>query len=129
MIGSIKIDTTGGENLKKADHHNENLCSVEATLNVIGGKWKALIFFHLIEDKKRFNELKRLIPHITQRMLTLQLRQMEEDGIIHREVYKEVPPKVEYSLTPFGKTLGPIIYQMKLWGDKYLSGEQNTPKE
>lgn len=93
-------------------------CPVEITLDVIGGKWKGIILFHLIDGKKRFNEFQKLHPCITQRMLTLQLRELERDGVIHREVYKEVPPKVEYSLTEFGRTLEPIILLMKDWGEK-----------
>ncbi|MPQ26908.1 winged helix-turn-helix transcriptional regulator [Bacillus paralicheniformis] len=91
-------------------------CPVEATIDIIGGKWKSVILFHLIDEKKRFNELRRLMPGVTQRMLTLQLRELERDGIVHREVYKQVPPKVEYCLTEFGKTLVPIIHQMMNWG-------------
>ncbi|KRF19199.1 winged helix-turn-helix transcriptional regulator [Paenibacillus sp. Soil787] len=94
-------------------------CPVETTLDVIGGKWKGIILYHLIDGTKRFNEFRRLNPGITQFMLTLQLRELERDGIIHREVYKEVPPKVEYSLTDFGKTLVPIIVAMKEWGEIY----------
>ncbi|MDQ0232052.1 winged helix-turn-helix transcriptional regulator [Metabacillus malikii] len=94
-------------------------CPVEATLDVIGGKWKGVILFHLIEDTKRFNQLRALIPGITQRILTLQLRELENDGVIHREVFPETPPKVEYSLTEFGRTLEPIILAMKDWGEKY----------
>lgn len=97
----------------------DNCCPVNSTLNVIGGKWKPLILFHLSKDIQRFNALKRLIPTITQRMLTLQLRELEHDGIIHREVYPEVPPRVEYSLTEFGQTLLPVIKAMHTWGKKY----------
>ncbi|MFO6498264.1 MULTISPECIES: winged helix-turn-helix transcriptional regulator [Bacillus] len=96
-------------------------CPVEATIDIIGGKWKSVILFHLIDEKKRFNELRRLMPGITQRMLTLQLRELERDGIVHREVYKQVPPKVEYRLTEFGKTLIPIIHQMMNWGLSYAA--------
>jgi DNA-binding HxlR family transcriptional regulator len=95
------------------------VCPVETTLDVIGGKWKAIILFHLIDGTKRFNEFRRLYPGMTQFMLTLQLRELERDGIIHREVYKQVPPKVEYSLTEFGLTLKPIILDMKQWGISY----------
>jgi DNA-binding HxlR family transcriptional regulator len=94
-------------------------CPVEATLEVIGGKWKGIILFHLTLGTKRFNELRRLMPDITQRMLTLQLRELEKDGIVHREVYREVPPKVEYSLTEFGHTIKPIIMLMRDWGERY----------
>ncbi|WP_248925180.1 winged helix-turn-helix transcriptional regulator [Paenibacillus hamazuiensis] len=94
-------------------------CPVEFTLDVIGGKWKGVLLYHLIDGAKRFNELRRICPSITQRMLTLQLRELEEDGLIHREVYHQVPPKVEYSLTPLGQTLVPIIQQMKIWGEQH----------
>ncbi|HEK9100782.1 helix-turn-helix transcriptional regulator [Bacillus pfraonensis] len=97
-----------------------NRCSVEVTLDVIGGKWKGVILFHLMNAEViRFNEFVRLMPGITQRMLTRQLRELEAAGVIHREVYKEVPPKVEYSLTKFGKSLTPIITLMREWGEEY----------
>ncbi|CAM4387469.1 winged helix-turn-helix transcriptional regulator [Paenibacillus tarimensis] len=98
---------------------NEEGCPVEYTLDVIGGKWKGVLLYHLIGGTKRFNEFRKICPTITQRMLTLQLRELEQDGIVHREVYHQVPPKVEYSLTPFGRTLEPIILQMKEWGETY----------
>ncbi|MCY9089574.1 winged helix-turn-helix transcriptional regulator [Bacillus mojavensis] len=96
---------------------NKEGCPVEFTLDVIGGKWKGILFYHMIDGKKRFNEFRKICPSITQRMLTLQLRELEADGIVHREVYHQVPPKVEYSLTKFGRTLEPIVLQMKEWGD------------
>lgn len=95
-------------------------CSVEATMDVIGGKWKGTILFYLLGQTRRFGELKRLIPAITHRMLTNQLRELERDGVIHRKVYAEVPPKVEYSLTEFGASLKPIILLMRDWGDQYI---------
>src|SRR5690349_17996356 len=95
-------------------------CPVEATVNILGGKWKSVILFHLLPGKKRFGELQRLLPGVTQRMLTLQLRELEEDGIIDRYVYREVPPKVEYALTDFGKSLEPILIQMRAWGEEYM---------
>ncbi|MGZ7151367.1 winged helix-turn-helix transcriptional regulator [Bacillus sp. BC08] len=94
---------------------NKYSCPVEAMVEVIGGKWKGVILYHLLDGTKRFNELKRLKPNITQRMLTLQLRELEADGIIHREVYREVPPKVEYSLTELGESLRPMILLMMEW--------------
>jgi len=87
---------------------------------VIGGKWKSVIIYHLLDGKKRFNELKKLNLGITQRMLTLQLRELEADGIVHREVYPVVPPKVEYSLTDFGRSLEPIILLMREWGTQNM---------
>lgn len=95
-------------------------CAVEATTDIIGGKWKAVILYYLFKGPKRFNELRRLLPEVTQRMLTRQLRELEQDGIVHREIYKEVPPRVEYSLTEFGTSLGPILVQMLDWGEQYM---------
>ena len=95
-------------------------CEKELTLAVIGGKWKMLILWYLgKEGTKRFNELKALMPNITQRMLVNQLRELESDFIIHREVFPVVPPKVEYSLTDRGKTLMPILEAMYEWGIEY----------
>lgn len=95
-------------------------CPIEAALDVIGGKWKAPILYHLQQDLKRFNELRRLMPGITQRMLTKQLRELEADQIIHRKVYAEVPPRVEYSITEFGLTLSPLLKEIQVWGNEYL---------
>lgn len=95
-------------------------CEKDLTLAVIGGKWKMLILWHLgKEETKRLNELKALMPSITQRMLINQLRELESDFIIHREVYPVVPPKVEYSLTDRGKKLMPILDSMYEWGKEY----------
>lgn len=94
-------------------------CPVNTTLELIGGKWKVVILYQLTIQTQRFNELRRLIPDITQRMLTLQLREMEHDGLIHREVYPVVPPKVEYSLSDFGRTLLPVVQSMHDWGVSY----------
>jgi DNA-binding HxlR family transcriptional regulator len=94
-------------------------CSVEAALSVIGGIWKPVILFHLLERKMRFGELSRLVPNATQRMLTLQLRELEADKVITRTVYPQVPPRVEYSLTELGKTLEPVLLSLRDWGDKY----------
>ncbi|WP_419892952.1 winged helix-turn-helix transcriptional regulator [Oceanobacillus kimchii] len=95
-------------------------CEKELTLAVIGGKWKMLILWYLgKEGTKRFNELKSLMPNITQRMLVNQLRELESDFIVHREVYPVVPPKVEYSLTERGETLMPILKAMYDWGKDY----------
>ncbi|UHA75880.1 winged helix-turn-helix transcriptional regulator [Paenibacillus sp. 481] len=101
------------------DAPNGEACPVEFTLDIIGGKWKGILLYHLMDGTKRFNELRKICPHITQRMLTLQLRELAEDGVIHREVYQQVPPKVEYSLTEFGRTLEPILVLLKQWGESY----------
>ncbi|WP_338539592.1 winged helix-turn-helix transcriptional regulator [Paenibacillus tundrae] len=108
---------------------NEEGCPVEYTLDVIGGKWKGLLLYHMIKGPVRFNEFRRICPTITQRMLTLQLRELEEDGIVHREVYPQVPPKVEYSLSKFGRTLVPIIMEMKIWGEKHKNLSSTTSRQ
>jgi DNA-binding HxlR family transcriptional regulator len=106
-----------------ATRHNRSLnCPVETALGLIGGKWKGVILYHLMDGKKRFGELRKFMPSVTQRMLTKQLRELESDGLIHRKVYKAVPPKVEYSLTEKAIPLKPIIVALKQWG-KTLSGE------
>jgi DNA-binding HxlR family transcriptional regulator len=92
-------------------------CGVTATVGVIGGRWAPTILFHLKDQPRRFNELRRLVPGITQRMLTLQLRALEEDGIVSRKVLNTVPPHVEYSFTKKGWSLGPILDAMEAWGD------------
>lgn len=92
-------------------------CEKELTLALIGGKWKLIILWHLgIDGTKRFSELQRLIPHITQKILTNQLRELEEDQLVERTVYPVVPPKVEYKLTPYGESLVPILKLMYNWG-------------
>ena len=97
-------------------------CSVEATLELIGGKWKGVILYHLLQESVlRFSQLQKLFPSCTQRTLTNQLRALEADGFIKRMVYAQVPPKVEYSLTAFGKTLIPVIEVMDAWGKQYAS--------
>lgn len=96
-------------------------CPVEATLDVIGGKWKGVILYHLLERTYRFGELKRLMPGVTQHMLTKQLRELEADGIINRKVYAEVPPKVEYSVSEYGESLREIIMLMQAWGMQHLA--------
>jgi len=95
--------------------------SVEATLEVIGGKWKCVILCHLNHGKKRTSELKRLMPNITQKMLTQQLRELEEDGVINRIAYNQIPPKVEYELSDYGKSLQSILDAMCSWGETHIT--------
>ncbi|MEB2843322.1 transcriptional regulator [Rhizobiales bacterium RZME27] len=92
-------------------------CSVEAAISLIDGKWKCVVLFHLLDGTLRFNEIRRRAPGVTQRMLTNQLRELEEDGLITRKVYAQVPPKVEYSLSDMGRGLTPILLALKDWGD------------
>ncbi len=94
-------------------------CPVEASLDVIGGKWKGVILYYLLKEKKRFGELRKLIPNISQQSLTLQLRELENDEVIERTVYAEVPPRVEYAFTDFGRTLEPVIILLLEWGERY----------
>ncbi|NOK59353.1 MAG: transcriptional regulator [Chloroflexi bacterium AL-W] len=96
-------------------YQHEEQCPVEIALDMVGGKWKSLIIYYLLPGTMRFNQLRRAIPGATQQMLTRQLRELEQDGIIHREVYAQVPPKVEYSLTASGRSLGPVLEQMGQW--------------
>ncbi|MBF9232951.1 winged helix-turn-helix transcriptional regulator [Microvirga alba] len=100
-------------------------CSVEATLNLIDGKWKIVVLYKLlVGGTLRFNEIRRLIPAVTQRMLTNQLRELEADGLVIRKVYPVVPPRVEYSLSERGRSLEPVIMALKSWGDMNLSSER-----
>lgn len=115
--------------MRKPVYTGQYSCPVEAAADIIGGKWKTVILYYLFQGPKRFNELKRLLPLVTQRMLTRQLRELEQDGIVHREIYQEVPPRVEYSLTKFGASLGPIIVQMRDWGEEYMDQIQARKRE
>jgi DNA-binding HxlR family transcriptional regulator len=92
-------------------------CSVEAAIALIDGKWKSVVMFHLMEGTLRFNEIRRKVPGVTQRMLTNQLRELEEDGLVDRKVYAQVPPKVEYTLSALGQSMGPVLLALKDWGD------------
>lgn len=96
-------------------------CPVEATIQLIGGKYKAVILWHLMSETLRYSELHKRIPKATDKMLAQQLRELEKDGLINRVVYPVVPPKTEYSLTNFGRTLAPILDEMCKWGEEYLA--------
>lgn len=102
----------------------EYQCSMELTLDLIGGKWKSLILWHLGEDTLRFSELKRTLPQVTQKMLTQQLRELEECGLVKRFIYTQIPPKVEYSLTESGKSLLPILATLCQWGLDYVNNAE-----
>ena len=111
-------------------------CSMELTLALIGGKWKSLILWKLGDSTLRFSELRKNLPQVTQKMLTQQLRELEEDGLVHRHVYTQVPPRVEYSLTQAGKSILPILNSMCEWGLQYITSIQtentkqlSTPSE
>ncbi|MGW6301929.1 winged helix-turn-helix transcriptional regulator [Peribacillus butanolivorans] len=107
----------------------EEVCSLTTTQNVISGRWKIVVLWYLSRRTRRFNELHRLLPGISKGILTRQLRELEEDGMVHREVYKEVPPKVEYSLTPQGKSFIPALDIMGEWGKKYMEKKQKEQKD
>jgi DNA-binding HxlR family transcriptional regulator len=94
---------------------------VEATLEIIGGKWKCVFLCHLTHGKKRTNELKRLMPNITQKMLTQQLRELEDDGVINRIVHQQIPPKVEYELSEYGWSLQTILDSLCAWGEGHIT--------
>ena len=106
-------------------------CPVEITLALLGNKWKVLILRELFTGTKRFGELSRGVPGISQKMLTQQLRQMEQDNLVKRKIYAEVPPRVEYSLTEIGRSLSPILDAMHKWGTKYrmMNGKKGTEKK
>lgn len=95
-------------------------CSVEAAIGLIDGKWKTIILWHLLSGTLRFNEIRRQVQNCTPRMLTNQLREMEDDGLITRKVYAQVPPKVEYSLSELGQSMAPILRALKAWGDAHI---------
>ena len=106
--------------------HNKH-CPVEATLDLIGGKYKALILWHLADGTLRFSQLRSQISGVTPKTLTQQLRELEASELIHREVFPIVPPKVEYSLTDLGKSLMPLLVAMRDWGSTYLRAQSVEP--
>ena len=105
--------------MSKNEKKDRIKCNIEVAMEAIDGKWKILILWYLRNEKKRFNELQKSIYGITQKMLIQKLRELESDEIVHREVYAVVPPKVEYSLTDYGKTLKPILKQLYFWGEEH----------
>lgn len=111
-------------------------CAMDVTMDYIGGKWKTVVLWYLRKDKKRFSELRKLIPNITEKMLSLQLKDLENDGIVKRKIYPQVPPKVEYYLTDFGKTLIPMLEEIAKWGrslaqtkGKMVDKDRSKPKK
>ena len=116
------MDTTSQHYLRPIERRVlDGECVVDAALDLIGGKWKGMIVYQLLSaDSLRFNALKRHVGDITQRMLTKQLRELEDDGLVSRTVYAEVPPRVEYRLTEAGKALAPVVMALKQWGEAHL---------
>lgn len=101
-------------------------CPVEATVSVLSGKWKPQILFHLLRGTRRFGELRKRLPQITPQLLSIHLRDLERAGVVSRHVYAEIPPRVEYSLTEFGRSLEPILLMMVQWGEHYLNRQGRT---
>jgi DNA-binding HxlR family transcriptional regulator len=121
----LAVDPQESDHINQTSHTSpesieRSTCPVEYALKAIGGRWKVLILRELFRDTRRFGELHRALHGITQKMLTQQLRELEQDGIVNRYVYPQVPPKVEYSLTTMGQTLKPILDSMHAWGEQYL---------
>ncbi|MGB6007875.1 winged helix-turn-helix transcriptional regulator [Castellaniella sp.] len=106
-------------------------CAVEAAIGLIEGKWKSVVLFHLLGGTLRFSELRRQIANVSPRMLTRQLRELEEDGLIERTVYAQVPPRVDYCLSPLGRSMEPILQALKAWGDEHtgLYGKPLMPDQ
>jgi DNA-binding HxlR family transcriptional regulator len=104
----------------KVNRRLDTDCGIEVALELIGGKWKGIILYRLLGGQLRFNQLQRILPNVTQRMLTKQLRELEQDGLVQRTVYPQVPPRVEYNLTERSQSLAPLLMQLKNWGDTQL---------
>jgi DNA-binding HxlR family transcriptional regulator len=126
IVHSVSLYTACAPKRREIDVKHGNYecsagCPVEATLELIGGKWKGLVLYHLLQATMRFNELRRKMPSVTQRMLTRQLRELEGVGLILRTVYAEVPPRVEYALTAEGESLRPVILALREWGRNHLA--------
>jgi len=126
MKNNTNIDNQEVKNEKKFVFDEES-CPVTATMQVLGGKWKAILINAIyLTSPARFGELKRSVKGITQSMLTQQLRELEDDGLISRKIYAEIPPRVEYTLTEFGLTLSPIMQAMAKWGEEYRIKKQKV---
>jgi DNA-binding HxlR family transcriptional regulator len=126
MKNNTNTDNQSIEN-KETFIFDENTCPVTATMKVLGGKWKPILINAIyFTAPARFGELKRSVVGITQSMLTQQLRELEDDGIINRKIYAEIPPKVEYTLTEFGLTLSPVILTMAKWGEEFKLNKQKV---
>lgn len=110
------------------DDNHIYTCPIEFTLDLIGGKWKGMIMWHLNMGTKRYGELQRLLPGITPKMLIQQLRELEGSGLIERKIYQQVPPKVEYSVTEWGKSIRTVLESMCQWGNQYIAGHNETVK-
>jgi len=119
-------DQANEKRREKAVGTGAEVCPVTACVAAIGGKWKPLIIYQLSGGMRRFNELRRLVPGVTQRMLTLQLRELESDGLVSRTVYAEVPPRVEYRLTDLGRSLEPILDAMAQWGADHTARRKSA---
>jgi len=104
----------------------ERKCPIETVIQVLGGKWKPLILWHLLDSARRFNELEKLIPEVTQKMLAQHLRELENDRLVTRTIYPSVPPKVEYSLSEYGKTMVPVLEAMCAWGETHNAPNPKT---
>ena len=119
--------------MRHASYDGAQGCYIEAALDVIADKWKGVILYQLLDGPRRFSELKRTLPELSHRILTRQLRTLEAHGLVHRTIYPEVPPKVEYSLTDIGQLLEPVLYSLEQWGMTYvktMSFDTNvTPKQ
>lgn len=115
--------------MDRRDELLEIRCPIGVTQNIVSGKWKIMIIYRLKDGVRRFNELQRSLPNIRQSALTQQLRELEQDGLIHREVYKEVPPKVEYSLTFIGRRFLRVLERVGEWGNEYIEHLQNQKRE
>lgn len=113
--------------MSKQERRTTYYCPIDAVLSIIGGKYKAIILHHLLKKTFRYNELQKLMPQATPKMLTKQLRELEEDGVISRTVYPVVPPKTEYDITEYGRTLEPILQEMYKWGQTYMGDKIVSP--